>query len=63
MAAVDIVTHTADQTTAVVTGRTRKYYVDYSTAWGSTWLCTCGHAPDCSHVRAVKATIERSTHE
>ncbi|MGH9249018.1 MAG: hypothetical protein ACRD0W_05820, partial [Acidimicrobiales bacterium] len=43
--------------TAVVHGTRRDYVVDLDPDWASDWLCTCGHGPDCAHIRATKAAI------
>jgi hypothetical protein len=42
---------------AMVTGRNRVYAVDYNPRWSADWLCTCGHAPNCAHIRATKEAI------
>lgn len=42
---------------AIVSGRNREYVVDLNPAWSKTWLCTCGWAPNCAHIRATKEAI------
>lgn len=37
--------------------RQRHYFVDLNPDWSADWLCTCGHAPDCAHVRATKEAL------
>lgn len=45
------------QVSAMVTGRNRVFAVDFNPLWSDKWLCTCGHAPDCAHIRATKEAI------
>lgn len=42
---------------AMVTGRQRVFAVDFNPRWSEKWLCTCGNAPTCAHIRATKEAI------
>lgn len=55
--AVQVVS-TGEHVMAMVTGRNgRVYVVDRNTAWSPAWMCTCGWAPDCAHIRETKKAI------
>lgn len=62
MPKVKIVLNEGEHVQALVEGRGygRTFVVDYWPALGLTqWLCTCGHAPGCSHIRAVRERTGR----
>jgi hypothetical protein len=46
---------------ATVQGHHKLHIVDFDPAWSPDWLCTCGHAPDCSHIRATRRLIRERT--
>lgn len=46
------------QVMAMVRGRNgREFVTDLNPLWSREWLCTCGYAPDCAHVRATKEAL------
>ena len=53
-AAVEVLDTEAGHVMALVQGQRRTYVVDHNPAWSDRWLCTCGWAPDCAHIRVVK---------
>lgn len=47
-----------DAVEAHVQGQRRRFVVDFDPCWSPEWLCSCGQAPGCAHVRAVKEALD-----